>query len=116
MPCRYFEPLEIVPTPFHPNARLPLIDEYDGRCHARLDSVRIPAESRFTGCNHGNRENLCGRFPAGIERAVLRLTVSKQDSESLEIVAIEEADHRPIRWQTVRFYPGTEVLIPDIEE
>jgi hypothetical protein len=113
MPCRYFEPLQIVAIPFHRNARLPLINEYDGSCHASPESAAVPAESRFAGCNHGNRDNPCGRFPASDERIVLRFTISKESSEELEVLAIEEANHRPIRWQTVRFVLGSEELWPD---
>jgi hypothetical protein len=113
MPCRYFEPLQIVPIPFHPNARLPLIDEYDGVCHACPDPVAVPADSRFAGCNHGNRGKLCGRFPADSDPSVLRLTVATKDSDALEILAIEESDHRPIRWRTVRFLLRSEELMPD---
>lgn len=113
MPCRYFEPLQIVTIPFHPKARLPLIDEYEGLCHAASETVAIPAESRFAGCNHGNRGNLCGRFPADSERSVLRLTVTTKNSDALEILAVEEADHRPVQWQTVRFLLGSEELTPD---
>lgn len=116
MPCRYFEPLQIVSVPFHPNARLPLIDEYDGLCHSDTEPSPVPAESRFAGCNHGNRNNPCGRFPAERERAVLRLTVAKQDTDALEVLAIEETNHRPIRWQTVRFLLGSEELIPESSE
>jgi hypothetical protein len=113
MPCRYFEPLQIVPIPFHPKARLPLIDEYDGVCHACPDPVAVPADSRFAGCNHGNRENACGRFPGGGDRSVLRLTVATRDSDALEVFAIEEADHRPVRWHRVRFLLRSEELTPD---
>jgi len=116
MPCRYFEPLQIVPTPFHPKARLPLIDEYEGRCHADTQPVHAPAESRFSECNHGNRDNLCGRFPVDGERVVLRFTVAKQEPESLEILAIEEANHTPLRSRTVRFLLRSEELMPDFAE
>jgi len=116
MPCRYFEPLQIAPVPFHPNARLPLIDEYEGLCHAETEAIPVPAEIRFAGCNHGNRDTSCGRFPVASERAVLRLTVAKQDPDSLEIVAIEEANHSPLRWQTIRFLLRSEELVPDLTE
>ncbi|MFL6447672.1 MAG: hypothetical protein ACJ746_08285 [Bryobacteraceae bacterium] len=116
MPCRYFEPLQIVSVPFHQNARLPLIDEYDGVCHVEAEASPVPAESRFQGCNHGNRDHPCGRFPAERDRAVLRLTVAKLDGDALEILAIQEANHRPVRWQTVRFLLRTEELVPDLVE
>ncbi len=116
MPCRYFEPLQIVAAPFHPNARLPLIDEYDGLCHADTEPVYVPAESRFPGCNHGNRDNFCGRFPDGGERVVLRLTVAKQEADALEILAVEEANHSPVRSRTVRFLLPSEELMPDLAE
>jgi hypothetical protein len=114
MPCRYFEPLQIVQIPFHPHARLPLVDEYDGLCHAGGEPVGVHTESRFSGCNHGNRDNLCGRLPVGSEHAVLRLTVAKQDGEALEVLAIEEANHTPLRWQTVRFLLRSEEIMPDL--
>jgi hypothetical protein len=113
MPCRYFEPLQVVPIPFHPNARLPLIEEYDGLCHAGSESATVPAESRFAGCNHGNRDNPCVRFPAAVQAVALRFTVAKESSDALEVLAIEELNHRPVRCQTVRFVLGTEELLPD---
>ena len=116
MPCRYFEPLQIVSKPFHPNARLPLIEEYDGLCHAETQPVAVPGETRFAGCNHGNRDVSCGRFPSDRERAVLRLTVAKEDGDSLEILAIEEANHSPVRWQTIRFLVQSEELVPNLAE
>jgi hypothetical protein len=116
MPCRYFEPQQLVPVPFHPNARLPLIEEYDGLCHAGTEPLQTPVESRFAACNHGNRDHPCGRFPVDRERAVLRLTVAKEDAEALEILAIEEANYRPVRWQSVRFLLRSEELVPDLVE
>lgn len=116
MPCRFFEPLQIASVPFHPSARLPLIDEYDGLCHVSAEPSPVPEESRFAGCNHGNRHHPCGRFPAERERAVLRLTVAKQDADALEILAIEETNYRPVRCQTIRFLLPNEELVPELSE
>jgi hypothetical protein len=116
MPCRYFEPQHIVDAPFHPNARLPLVDEYDGVCHAEGEPVPVPGDSRFAGCNHGNRGNLCRRFPVDREIRVLRLTVANQEAEFLEVLAIEELDHRPVRWHTVRYLLPSEEFSPEMGE
>jgi hypothetical protein len=48
-----------------------------------------------------------------MDRSVLRLTVAAKDCDALEILAIQEADHRPVRWETVRFLLRTEELMPD---
>jgi len=42
------------------------------------------------------------------------LTVAKQDGEALEVLAIEEANHTPLRWQTVRFLLRNEEIMPDL--
>ena len=110
MPCPYFEPLEIAKVCFHRNARLPLIDEYDGRCHAAAEPIGVPGSIRFAGCNHGNRESGCERFPSGRDLPVLRFTVNRRDSEVLELLAIEETSHHPTRWQTVRFAVQSEAF------
>lgn len=113
MPCPYFEPLEIAETCFHRNARLPLIDEYDGRCHASGEPTDAPPSVRFAGCNHGNRECGCEKFPSGRELPVYRFTVTRQEAEALEILAIQELHHRPTGWRTVRFLMSSEQFEPE---
>lgn len=102
--------------PFHPNARLPLIQEYDGLCHAGSEPGAIAASSRFAGCNHGNRDDVCNKFPAGQDQMVLRFTILREDDDSLEILTVEETNHRPSRWNPVRFTVTGEQLTPDLSD
>ncbi|MBV9760342.1 MAG: hypothetical protein JO340_07260 [Acidobacteriaceae bacterium] len=113
MPCPFFEPRAITPSPRHAHARLPLIDEYDGLCRARADLPPAPAERRFECCNHGYSHSLCDLFPAGHAPSCFRYTVLAQSEAGLEILCIEERHYAPVRWFSTRYSPSTGALDPD---
>jgi hypothetical protein len=116
MPCPYFEPTEIAASPTDGNARLPLIDEYSGFCHADPLLPAVPVELRFRCCNHGYSERVCSRYPAPERRSCARFTVLERSAESLNVLYIEERHHAPVAWRTVRFAPSTQSLEPELDE
>jgi hypothetical protein len=103
MGCPFFQPTEAVSQPTHPGARLPLILEYNGLCHASAAGVPVPDEMRFRCCNHGYSRSQCGHFPVAETVSCFRYTVVSETPEQLEILCVEERDHTPVRWQRVQF-------------
>ena len=102
MPCPYFEPRQTV-SPATPNARLPLIDEYDGVCHAQGEAFPVEAAVRLRLCNHGNVRKLCGRFPAEESRSSFRFEVVSRSRARLELLFIEEEFYAPKAWRKLAF-------------
>lgn len=114
MPCPFFEPRAITAAPRHAQARLPLIDEYDGLCRARAELLPAPAERRFECCNHGYSHGLCEFFPTGDSPSCFRYTVLAQSSAGLEILCIEEQKYAPVRWHSAQYCAATGALEPDL--
>jgi hypothetical protein len=112
MACPYFEPQRPA-TASHRNARLPLIEEFDGLCHAASEPRAVPDELRFRYCNHGYSCGACEHLPADGMRSSLRYTVVKRTDAGLEVMCIEEQDYAPVRWQTVQFRLLTETIEPE---
>jgi hypothetical protein len=115
MPCPYFEPRNIV-EPRRPNARLPLIDEYDGLCHADSAPVEAPVEVRFRYCNHGYSRGCCERFPSVETRSSLRYTVVRHTGSALDLICIEEQNYTPLRWRALQYLLESECLEPEIDD
>jgi hypothetical protein len=93
MPCPYFEPRQALPQPTYPSARLPLIDEYDGVCHARTEALPVEAEGRLRFC--------------------FRFDVVQRSVAGLELLFIEEAFFAPLAWRRLQFVIDGERLEPD---
>ncbi len=116
MPCPFFEPRSIAQPATYPNARLPLIDEYDGGCHL-LDSEPIDHSVRLRGCNLGNADAVCRRFCGSIDRKpILRFSVQGQQTGRLQVTVIEEQDHTPQRWQLIEFRPTERAFEPELAD
>jgi hypothetical protein len=116
MPCPFFAPRNIVAKQQNVNARLPLLDEYDGLCHARPEPIEAPAELRFRYCNHGYSKGSCDRFPSGEVRSSVRYDVLRQSRSALELVCIEEQNYAPLRWHTIQYFLGRERLEPEVDD
>ena len=116
MPCPYFEPDQVIPHPEHSNARLPLIDEYQGRCRASDIPIPAPPALRFQYCNQGNSRGCCDLFPVHEARSALRYTVARRTETTLEVVCVEEKDYAPLRWYPVQYFFENELLAPDIPD
>ena len=116
MPCPYFEPQRVAIDAHHPAARLPLLDEYEGVCHAGGDSLPAPHARRFECCNQGYSRGCCERFPAAEDRSGLRYDVLRRTPAALEIVCIEEQQYAPVRWQSVQYFFENEQTEPEMTD
>ncbi len=113
MPCPYFEPRQALPEPSQLNARLPLIDEFNGLCRALPDAAPVPAESRLRLCNHGNVRGLCCHFPNDEKRSCFRFEVLSRSAAHLDLLFIEESLYAPLAWHRLTFLIHPEQLEPD---
>jgi hypothetical protein len=102
--------------PQRPNARLPLIDEYDGLCHAGPETVAVPAGLRFRCCNQGYSRKSCDHFPPAEVRSGLRYSIVRQTAAALELLYIEEQDYAPLRWQRVQYFIESAKLEPQLSD
>jgi len=116
MPCPFFEPQHVARQPKHPKARLPLLDEYHGVCHANEDVVEIPETARFRFCNHGYSQGECGHRPKPDAASCLRFELLGRSSGYLELLYLEEQNHVPVRWQKVIFRITESALEPEPED
>jgi hypothetical protein len=116
MPCPFFEPQGVAADANHPGSRLPLIEEYDGNCHAGTERVPVPAEMRFRFCNHGYSRAGCSVYPAGEMRSGRRYTVTGRSDAALDVLCVEERDYAPVHWYETRFHIGEERLTPEIDD
>jgi hypothetical protein len=102
-----------VAAPTHLNARLPLIDEFDGVCRAASEPVPVPQESRLRLCNHGNAGGKCGQFPAGEIRTAIRFDILRRSGSHLDLLFVEESWYAPLAWRPLTFLIDSERLDPD---
>ncbi len=116
MPCPYFEPQRVASDPQHATARLPLLEEYDGLCHALGEPLGVAPTLRFQYCNHGYSRGSCERFPAGETRSGVRYTVVRQTAAALEILCVEERDYAPLRWHSLQYFFDTECIDPELPD
>jgi len=116
MPCPYFDPRQIVERPTLANARLPLIDEYDGVCRAHTDSIPVEAATRMRLCNHGNARGGCEHFPAEEQRSAFRFEVLRRSAAHLDVLFIEEVFYAPLSWRRHEFRMEGEQLEPDMDD
>jgi len=113
MPCPYFEPQRVVAEPTHLNARLPLIDEFDGLCRASSEPLPVPHTSRLRLCNHGNARGQCAQFPADAKCTSVRFDVLGRSVSNLDLLFVEESLYAPLSWRPLTFVIDTERLDPD---
>jgi hypothetical protein len=113
MPCPYFEPRQALAEPTHFNARLPLIDEFDGVCRALPEPFAVPPAGRLRLCNHGNVRGQCAHFPADDNRSAFRFEVLHRSAADLDLLFIEESVYAPLSWRRLSFLIDSESLEPD---
>ena len=116
MPCPYFEPTRVATDPQHPGARLPLLVEYDGLCHATGQPLETPSAVRFRCCNHGYSLGCCERFPADEVRSGLRYNVVRRTGATLEIICVEEQQYAPLRWYSIQYSLESERIEPELTD
>jgi hypothetical protein len=115
MPCPFFEPRRVAVDPQFRDCRLPLIDEYEGSCHATAQPFPAPAEQRFRCCNHGYSLGACPHFP-GAERSGYRYSIIATNESTIDLLFIEERQYAPLRWQSVRFFFVDQRMEPEVED
>lgn len=116
MPCPFFEPITVIARATFPNARLPLLEEYDGLCHANKETQPVPRDLRFACCNHGYSRGSCPHFPLSEVRSAVRFDVRNCGRETMELLVVEERDHFPIKWTVVRYRLATNEFEPQIAD
>jgi len=97
-------------------ARLPLIDEYDGLCHASAPPIGAPSPLRFRYCNHGYSRGSCEYFPTGDPKSCTRYNVVRRTATTLEVLCIEEQDYAPLRWQSVQYWFEGDRIDPELTD
>ena len=108
MPCLYFEPTRVADKPFHERARLPLIDEYEGRCRATADNPDLAESLRWGCCNQGYAHGRCDHFPDTGHDGALRYSVTTHSENEIQLIWIEERDYAPLRHGVLTFAINTE--------
>jgi len=114
MPCPLFEPRTKVSPARVPAPRLPLIEEFEGICHA--GETVIDPEHRFKFCNRGNAAGECRSFPPGLAISAVRFTVTRITPRTLSVLVVEEQNHWPSAWSRVDFIIDEQRLEPEINE
>lgn len=99
MSCPYFEPTEPTSEPVFRNARLPLIEQYDGFCHAHPELVH----STESCCNHGYARGQCERLPAEEKNKAHRFSLIRQGPDELELLFIGEEEYSPVFSRQLHF-------------
>jgi hypothetical protein len=113
MPCPFFEPQQIAPDPMSSRARLPLIDEYGGVCHAADQQYIPPPDVRFRFCNHGYSRGACDHFPSAETRSCLRYDIVRRTLSTLDLICVEESGHLPLKWYTLQYQIGENTIQAD---
>lgn len=104
MACPRFEPIhrcEIIPGS---SGRLPLIDEWDGRCHANGESRPVPAELRIRCCNQGYAHDC--PYSGPVQHSALRYSISRQSGRPVELICVEERHFAPFAWSVLPLGPA----------
>jgi hypothetical protein len=114
VPCPFFEPKETAARPRHANARLPLIDEYEGVCHAGSEPGAPLHDVVFRYCNHGYSQGCCDRFPSHEVRSAIRYDVVSRNESALSLICIKEQDYTPVQWQAIEYMVLTERFEPEL--
>lgn len=90
------------------NARLPLIEDYAGRC---LNVPESKEEAQGYQCNHGYARGLCERFPANEKNGAKRYSLLGRDGEQLNVLLINEEEYAPAGTRLLHFSISTNELL-----
>ncbi|MDQ2843456.1 MAG: hypothetical protein M3Y72_20925 [Acidobacteriota bacterium] len=115
MPCPFFEPRSVASEPRDAHSRVPLLDEYEGVCHAKGEPFRAPDEFR-SFCNHGYSREKCVHFPSEDSRSCVRFDIVGTSRGELQLLCLEEHDYTPLRWQVVRCLIGSKTIEPELND
>jgi|GEM_PF-1896182 len=119
MPCPLFEPQRRVSPASEGTARLPLIFEFEGLCHAGNQS--IDALHSFRYCYHGNAEGHCDNLPGSplsgsALPSSLRFDVTARTESMLSVLVVQERNYWPLAWSRVEFLIEDGRIMPEIED
>ena len=107
MPCPFFEPVLPVSANYAPQGRLPLIQEYEGRCGRRTGSR--PISSRC--CNQGYARGSCEFFPSEGSNRANRYSLLNHEEKALTLLYIGEEDYSPATSRTLHFLVSEDRLL-----
>lgn len=116
MACPYFEPRSIAASPLHANARLPLIEEYEGLCRVAAEPFAAPADTQFRLCNQGYPRGGCERFPSDETRSCLRYELLSRSEDIFEVMIIAERDYAPVEWRVVKYSFAAGTVEPEMSD
>lgn len=108
MPCPFFEPLRVVATSELRNARLPLIEEYAGRC---LNAPEAGGQAKSYHCNHGYAHGVCEHFPRSAANGANRYSLVSRSGEQLNFLLIHEEEYAPAGTRLLHFSIGANELL-----
>ena len=108
MPCPFFEPLRVAASAELRNARLPLIEEYAGRC---LSVCGNEALAEGYNCNHGYALGVCEHFPQNGKNGANRYSLVSRSGEQLNLLFIHEEEYAPAGTRLLHFSIGTNELL-----
>ena len=91
MACPFFEPILPVSIKKIQNGRLPLIEEYRGRCANRKPDIEVNDRS----CNQGYARGVCGFFPSEQKNRANRYSLVSRSDAALTLLYINEEESRP---------------------
>jgi hypothetical protein len=114
MPCPLFEPKRKADPALDSGARLPLVYEFEGICHAGENIM--DAAHRFHYCNRGYAKGNCLNFPTAISLSALRFDVTGRTPSILSVLVIEEENHWPRAWTRFSFSIQDGHLEPEIAD
>ena len=100
MPCPYFEPLWPTSSMELANARLPLIQEYAGRCR------QLHPEAPKVGglaCNQGYALGTCPHFPETEKNRAYRYSLLSRSPNQLELLFVCEEEYFPTVTQRLHY-------------
>lgn len=107
MPCPFFEPVLPVSANYAPQGRLPLIQEYEGRCGRRTGSP--PISNRC--CNQGYARGCCEFFPSEGSNRANRYSLLNREDKALTLLYIGEEDYSPATSRTLHFLVSEDRLL-----
>jgi hypothetical protein len=120
MPCPLFEPREKIPAAPEFRARLPLIFEFKGICHAAaaepLAEYTEGSAHSAACCNQGNAKGICSKFPSDLPVSAIRFDVTTRTPLALTVLVMEEENYWPRTWNKFDFVIAEQRLEPEIED
>jgi hypothetical protein len=112
MSCPFFEPVFPVSSRKIQNGRLPLIQEYQGRCANRERDIEV----NDRGCNQGYAKGMCDFFPSEQKNQANRYSLVSRGDGSLTLLYINEEEYSPAVSRTLHFsIAGNRLLEEDLD-